>query len=160
MDMPKLIIEMSFWDELYEQLGRRGNDETESGAFLLGKEGTPDITDVLYYDDLEPGCLDSGGVHITNRAFIRLSDYCLDKALVVKADIHTHPGRLTGQSFIDRENPMIKVKGHIGLIVPFFAWPRKCDMNLLGIHEFLGQGFKWKSYKYSDGLLVIKQQSS
>jgi hypothetical protein len=42
---------------MYKELGRRGNGETESGAFLLGKAVHPAVETVLYYDDLEPGCL-------------------------------------------------------------------------------------------------------
>jgi hypothetical protein len=157
MDTTKLRISRKLWEKLYSELGSRGKGETESGAFLLGSERSNEITDVLYYDDLEPGCLDTGGIHLTNRAFIRLSDYCYEKALSVKADIHTHPGRITSQSFIDEENPMIKVKGHIGIIVPFFALPPKCDFKKLGIHEYLGNGFQWRSFKYRDDVFLITE---
>ncbi|MEP2670493.1 MAG: hypothetical protein ABJH04_15935 [Cyclobacteriaceae bacterium] len=157
MDTVKIRITKELWGKLYSELRDRGNGETESGAFLLGNESSNEIIDVLYYDDLEPGCLDSGAIHLTNRTFIRLTNYCHENSLSVKADIHTHPGRFTSQSFIDEENPMIKVKGHIGIIVPFFALPSNCDFKKLGIHEFLGNGFRWKSYKYSDRVFVVEE---
>jgi hypothetical protein len=153
--MPKLQITQSLWNELYCQLEIRGKGQTESGAFLLGKQGQPLVEEVLYYDDLEPGCLDSGAIHITFKAFIALSDYCILKAYEVKADIHTHPWNITRQSDIDEENPMIKIKGHLALIVPYLALPERCDMNNLGIHEFQGNGFNWKSYQFKDRVVEI-----
>lgn len=151
----KIFCKRPFWDTLYSELGRRGNNKTESGAFLLGSENSAEITACLYYDDLEPGCLDAGYVHITSKAFIQLWDYCHEHQLHVKADIHTHPGFSTAQSSIDLENPMIKVPGHFGLIVPHFAIPPVCDLDNLGVHEFLGKGFKWKRWKYADNIFQI-----
>lgn len=153
--LPKLIFTKQFWDELYIQLRTRGMGIRESGAFLLGPENDTAITDVLYYDDLEPNALDSGAIHLTAKAFITLADYCLAHKLTVKADIHTHPRKWTQQSNIDIENPMIKIKGHLALIVPSYAMPRKCNMNLLGIHQFLGGGYNWKSYHYKEGIIKI-----
>ena len=150
-----LIIKESFWNQVYIELGKRGQGETESGAFLLAKEDSNEIVDVLYYDDLEPGCLDSGAIHLTNKAFIRLADYCVEKRLTVVADIHTHPGGITMQSRIDKENPMIKIRGHIGIILPYFARKPECGLERIGLHEFLGNGFRWRSYKYSEGILTI-----
>lgn len=151
----KLKIPQHIWDELYRQLGERGKGQTESGAFLLGKSGELVVEDILYYDDLEPGCLDSGAIHLTFKAFIRLSNYCQLKGYEVKADVHTHPGEYTQQSWIDEENPMIKIKGHMALIVPNFALPKQCDMDNLGIHEFMGDGFNWKSYHYKDRIIEV-----
>lgn len=151
----KLIWKKDFWGQLYRQLRVRGKGETESGAFLLGQNGSKQVTDILYYDDLEDGCLDSGAIHLTYRAFMRLTDYCQKKQLTVKADIHTHPAGITSQSKIDRENPLIKIKGHMALIVPHYAIPAKCDMNNLGIYEFLGNGYHWKTYHFREGVIKV-----
>lgn len=56
----------------------------------------------------------------------------------VIADVHTHPASWFGQSAIDKANPMIPERGHIGLIVPHFA-ERNFTPNEIGIHEFLGR---------------------
>jgi hypothetical protein len=151
----KLILERDLWNSLYQELCRRGHGKTESGAFLLSRQESCEIIDILYYDDLEPGCLDKGYVHLTSKAFKKVWDYCSEKNLKVRADIHTHPGSVTSQSTIDKENPMIKIKGHIGLIVPDYAQRPKMDFGDLGIHEFLGNGFNWKRWGFSSGVLSI-----
>jgi hypothetical protein len=152
----KLVMTEAFWDELYIQLRLRGNGETESGAFLLSKEGSNEIVAALYYDELEPGSLDTGGVHLTQRAFIRLSDYCVDNGLVVRADVHTHPYGSVRQSGIDEENPMVKIKGHVALIVPHFAQPTVCDFNSLGTYEYQGNRFRWTSHHFTEKFHVRK----
>lgn len=151
----KLTIKKDFWDNLYKELGKRGNGETESGAFLLSRIGSCEIINCLYYDDIEPGCLDKGYVHLTSRGFKKVWDFCREKELTVTADIHTHPGSITRQSNIDKENPMIKIKGHMALIVPNFAQRSDMDFTELGIHEFLGNGFNWKQWGFSSGVLSI-----
>lgn len=151
----RISMSKKVWGELYTQLRNRGMGIRESGAFLLGQDDSTEITDVLYYDSLEPNALNSGAIHITAKAFIALADYCLTHHLTVKADIHTHPGKITRQSGIDETNPMIKIKGHIALIVPSYAMPKKCNLKLLGIHEFLGDGYNWRSYQYKDGIVKI-----
>jgi proteasome lid subunit RPN8/RPN11 len=151
----KLIMKQCLWDEVYNQLKARGKGETESGAFLLGPTGDAHITAVAYYDDLEAGCLDSGSVHLTFLAFMGLTDICRVKQLTVKADVHTHPSSIIRLSGVDRKNPLIKIKGHIALIVPYYALPPVCDLDMLGIHEFLGGGFNWKTHEYNDGILKI-----
>lgn len=153
--LAKITLSKKVWNELYVQLRNRGMKVRESGAFLLGREDCEAVTDLLYYDDLEPHALDSGAIHITAKAFIALADYCLANQLTVKADIHTHPGRITRQSSIDEANPMIKIKGHLALIVPLYAMPRRCNLKLLGIFEFLGNGYNWRSYQYKDGIVKI-----
>ncbi|MBS1682166.1 MAG: hypothetical protein JST48_10665 [Bacteroidetes bacterium] len=151
----KIILKKSLWEALYAELGKRGKGETESGAFLLSAENSMEIVEFVCYDDLEPGCLDSGGIHLTAKGFIKLWDYCFENKLEVRADIHTHPGRSTRQSYIDKDNPMIKIKGHIGIIVPHLALPPQCEMNALGIHEFMGNGFVWKEWKFGDGIIKV-----
>jgi proteasome lid subunit RPN8/RPN11 len=154
----KLTIKKDFWDNLYNELGRRGNGETESGAFLLSRKGACEIIDCLYYDDIEPGSLDKGYVHLTSLGFRKVWDYCREKDLMVNADIHTHPGSITNQSTIDKENPMIKIAGHIALILPNFAQRPDIDFKEIGIHEFLGNGFNWKRWDFSSGVFSILNQ--
>ena len=151
----KISFDKKFWDEMYKQLRLRGQGVRESGAFLLGPEENNSITQALYYDDLEPESLDTGAIHITYKSFIALADYCLLNKLTVKADTHTHPGIVTQQSDIDMENPMIKIAGHMALIIPSFALPKKCNLNMLGIHEFIGGGYNWRSYHFKQGIIKI-----
>ena len=90
----KLILQLRLWNNLYKELGRRGNGKTESGAFLLSNKESCEISDCLYYDDIEPGCLDKGYVHLTSFGFKKVWEYCIENDLTVRADVHTHPPQL------------------------------------------------------------------
>lgn len=122
------------WAALLAELARRGNGEHESGAFLLGVERN--ISQVVYYDDLAPGCLDAGVVVFPGAGYTPLWDHCSASGQRVVADIHTHP-RGPQQSSLDRRNPMIAKRGHLALIVPDFAL-RPVPISGLGIYEYLG----------------------
>lgn len=142
---PRLVIAAKLWDELIVELGRRGEGRRESGAFLLGpREGDSRlITDVVYLDDLDPGCL-TGGITFDGRFYGRLWDLCHTRRLTVRADVHTHPGRSVRQSSIDRDNPMVSRPGHLALIVPRLA-TQPVRAEEVGVHEFLGAD-GWRSY--------------
>ena len=132
------------WRRLVKSLRVRGkNKSRESGAFLLGrKEGDRRrIVDFLPYDDLDPGCLETGIVRFDGRYFSDLWAVCKERDLTVVADIHVHPGG-EGQSRTDRAYPMISRSGHLALILPKFAAP--VSRKGIGIYKYLGQK-KWET---------------
>jgi proteasome lid subunit RPN8/RPN11 len=133
------------WHQGLVELKRRGMGRHESGAFLLGnREGAKrKVNHFIYYDDLDPHCLDSGIVRIDGSAFGKLWTICREAGLEVVADVHTHPG-LPFQSRTDKQNPMIGVAGHIAIIVPNLA-QRVVPVRELGIYEYRGN-HKWRPY--------------
>jgi hypothetical protein len=132
------------WAELLEELGRRGQGDRESGAFLLA-ERTSDrrtIRSVVYVDDLDPRCL-TGGISFNGARFGALWDICDRDGLTVVADVHTHPNTWVGQSGIDEDNPMIARRGHLAIIVPDFS-TKRVGADAIGVHEYLGDD-GWRS---------------
>ncbi len=56
--MQQVSISASLWGRLIHELKKRGNNQRESGAFLLADLSWGNtIVDFLCYDDCEPGCL-------------------------------------------------------------------------------------------------------
>jgi len=104
------------------ELEARGRGHRESGAFLLGlrRRRRPRVTHIVYFDDLEPASL-NGAVHLTNVAYSRLWGMCQELGVEVLGDVHTHPGRMIGQSHIDQDNPLVAQAGHLALIVPNYG---------------------------------------
>jgi hypothetical protein len=137
------------WRQGLTELRRRGKNRRESGAFLLGhQDGSKRrISKFIYYDDLDPHCLDTGIVILDGSVFGKLWNICRDLKLKVIADVHTHSGRSL-QSFTDRANPMIGVPGHIAIIVPNLA-RRISGAKELGVYEYLGN-HSWRSYLKQD----------
>lgn len=128
------------WRSGLRELKARGRGITESGAFLLGTlHGRRRVIHrFAYYDDLEPGCLDSGIVRLTASAFGSLWDCCDEHGLNVVADVHTHPGAPL-QSRLDARHPMIAKVGHVAIIVPNFA-REYVGPGQLGIYEYRTEG--------------------
>lgn len=141
----RLSCSASLWRAGLAELGRRGQGRRESGAFLLGRRrGTRRaIERFVYYDDLDPRCLDSGIVVFDGGGFGPLWALCRESGLRVVADVHTHPGA-PRQSPLDRENPMIAQAGHIALIVPDFAQCLVAPAKL-GIYVYQG-GHRWRDH--------------
>lgn len=126
------------WEKLIAELHRRGRGRHESGAFLLGVErkGRREVTDVVFYDDLDASAYASGVCILHGDAFAKLWALCRERQLSVVADVHTHPGAAF-QSGSDRTNPMIATAGHIAIIVPDFA--KGADLQArVGIFEYAG----------------------
>jgi len=141
----------TLWKSLLEELGARGEDGArESGAFLLGvvtRRQMRRIHAAIYYDDLDPNSL-TGGISFAGSAYARLWDRCEALGFNVVADVHTHPNRWVGQSDVDRRNPMIAQRGHLALIVPYFA-TRPVLTRELGVHQYNGDG-QWSSWLGGD----------
>lgn len=130
------------WRDIVRELDRRGGRRHEAGVFLLGtSEGDRRVvTDVIYYDDLDPAAYASGVCVLHGDAFAKLWAVCRARGCSVIADVHTHPGA-GFQSYSDKTNPMIAREGHIAIIVPDYArWP--ISLSRLGIYEYRG-GHKW-----------------
>ena len=143
---PKIEFDAALWLNMVDELGKRSlNGSRESGAFLLVPKDqfANYVTNVAYYDDLDPKCL-NGNIHVTPVAFGRLSDICEDENLRVIADVHTHPSTAIRQSCTDRDNPMFAIDGHFALILPDYG-TRRIEQCEVGVHQYLGeQG--WSSW--------------
>lgn len=135
----RVTCRAGFWRQIVAELERRGNHKHEAGVFLLGIEcnGRLQVTDTVYYDELDPRAYSTGVCVLHGEAFAKLWALCRERKLTVVADVHTHPGAAF-QSVTDKCNPMIARAGHIAIIVPDFAiWP--ISKTRLGIYEYRGQ---------------------
>lgn len=135
-----LSVNKRLWNRVLYELRCRGNAQRESGAFLLGHHegGRRRITLALFYDDLDPHALDSGSISLDGSVYARVFSECLHRSCRVVADVHTHPSK-SHQSFIDRQQPMIREAGHVALIVPHYAL--RGDRGI-GVNEYRGGG-RW-----------------
>ena len=149
-----LSCSKNLWNAGLSEIKCRGAGRRESGAFLLGKEshGIRRIQRFLYYDDLDPHCLDQGYVRFNGAAYGPLWQICQSSDLRVVGDIHTHPGAAI-QSYSDRQNPMVAIKGHIALIVPYFG-KQIVLSHELGIYEYEGE-HRWKNHSGKDAAKVF-----
>lgn len=140
-----LRIDPLRWRSLIGELDRRGERLHEAGAFLLGdREGElRTVTDVVFYDELDPKAYESGVCVLHAPAFAALWSICRARGLTVVGDVHTHGGG-AGQSKADRTNPMVAREGHIAIILPNFAVGDPDKANL-GIFEYRGD-HAWTNY--------------
>jgi hypothetical protein len=131
------------WWRLIRELARRGHGNRESGAFLLARagEGHRRVVEVAYYDDLDPDSL-RGNITFSRDGFARLNDLCRER-LAVAADVHTHPTDWISQSETDRTNPMVRIAGHVAVIVPNYARGRIRPSDT-GVHLYEGN-HRWTS---------------
>jgi hypothetical protein len=144
---PRLRCRRAVWNAGVIELERRTlSGRRESGAYLLGSrqpDGSRDISEFVFYDDIDPKALDTGIVTIRQTALPRLSEVCRARGLGVVADVHVHPHGY-GQSESDQANPVIPRVGHLALILPNFARGRPLPGSI-GMYEFLGNG-EWASH--------------
>ena len=140
---PVLRIQSTKWQTLLGQLHRRTRGIHESGAFLLGRVAGSwrSMEHVIYYDDLDPHAYRTGVVVMHGASFGLLWEFCRSRELSVVADIHVHPEGAF-QSIADRDNPMIAQRGHLALIVPYFARP-PVRLGTLGFFEYYGS-HRWR----------------
>ena len=121
----ELRIPRMLWDRLVVELHARTDGEAhESGAFLLGHltEHGRRVTEVLYFDDLHPPVHARGVVDLPASAFRTLWAIVRERRVQVVADVHVHP-HSAGQSYVDRQNPLIATRGHVAIILPNYARP-------------------------------------
>ncbi|MCW3122608.1 MAG: hypothetical protein JWQ38_2100 [Flavipsychrobacter sp.] len=150
----KLEIPLSLWRALIAALKKRGKGIRESGAFLLGEIDSKKVKSFICYDDLDPRAFDTGIIVFESYGFTPLWQYCRENKMRVIADIHTHPGIWTGQSLLDKTNPMIVERGHIALIVPKYARRWRQSLNGVGMYEYLGD-FNWLTIAINDNQIKI-----
>ena len=156
MKNQSLIINIELWEQLIIDLRKRGNNERESGAFLLSLSGERTIVEYICYDDLDPIALSTGMVTFHADGFVELFKYCADKNLRVIADVHTHPHRNTNQSELDRTHPMMAVAGHVALIIPNYAQGNSKTLRGVSTYEYV-TNFEWKKWKPSSKKIKIKK---
>lgn len=155
MEQLKLDIAFKLWWDLIRDLKARGASVRESGAFLLGPLIEREITHYICYDDLDPHALDSGIIVFDSSGFTQLWKYCKENKLKVYADIHTHPDSWTGQSGVDKDNPMIVQAGHVALIAPHYAQKDLMSLEGVGAYEYLGSK-KWRTFATAATVINIK----
>jgi proteasome lid subunit RPN8/RPN11 len=150
----KRLITKSLWKSLILELRARGNKRNESGAFLLGPPEQNEITGFICYDELDPHCYETKIIRFSGNSYRPLWEYCRQHNLTVLADVHTHPFKGTIQSGLDREHPMIVERGHLALIVPYFAQRNIRSFNGIGFYEYLGD-FQWKTFSNTKEALAF-----
>jgi proteasome lid subunit RPN8/RPN11 len=140
---PVLRMPSARWRSLLGELHRRTGGIHESGAFLLGgvTENGRTVEHIVYYDELDPQAYRTGVVVMHGASFGPLWELCRSRKLSVVADIHVHPEG-AWQSIADRDNPMIAQRGHLALIVPYFARP-PVRLEMLGFFEYHGS-HRWR----------------
>lgn len=140
----RLSCSTGLWRDGLAELGRRGAGRRESGAFLLGRHYgfRRTVERFVFYDDLDPHCLDQGIVVFDGAGFGPLWALCRETGLRVVADVHSHGSGHARQSSLDRDNPMVAHAGHVALIVPDFA-RRVVAPAQLGVYEYLGE-HRWR----------------
>ena len=144
-----VAIPIVIWMRLLRQLRRRGDGRRETGAFLLGRACGPSkvVTAFVCYDDLDPAACQRGAITFHAVGYAALWEYCREYALVVVADVHTHPSSSVSQSWVDQRNPMIPVVGHTAMIVPRFGRAPWWSLRQTGVYEYLGN-FRWRPHPH------------
>ncbi|MDR7273126.1 proteasome lid subunit RPN8/RPN11 [Pelomonas saccharophila] len=147
MASKQIQIPLLTWRRLVGDLMARGSGTRETGAFLMGKKGDEGraVVDYLCYDDLDRRALAHGIVEFHRGGFSKLWDVCKDRSLKVLADVHTHPTRDVRQSFTDKANPMLPVRGHVALILPKYGATSRWSLAPAGIYRFAGAG-QWDTF--------------
>jgi proteasome lid subunit RPN8/RPN11 len=133
LSMPRLL-----WRDLIADLRARGAGRRESGAFLLASPASDRIAAHVCYDDLDPSALDTGIIVFHGSGYAHLWQLCEARQLRVVADVHTHPGDWTEQSYADATHPMVGTPGHVALIVPNFARGNSGSLRGVGVYRYLG----------------------
>lgn len=149
--MKNVSISYFLWIQLVTGLRNRTKGIKESGAFLLIRPNSERINKVVFYDQFDKSVSDSGIIQFKGGRKLYL--YLAENNLEVFADIHTHPTNDTAQSNSDKNNPMIRIKGHIAIIAPnyasrLFLMPKDCSL-----YEY-DTGFNWR--KISSSTIPIK----
>lgn len=139
-------IGLALWLKLLLGLRFRGKGVRESGAFLIGVN--KQVKDVIFYDDLDSHALDSGIIEFRGSGHLKLWDILRERKMEILADIHTHPGFNTQQSYSDQTHPMVRIKGHIAFIAPNYGRFPFYKMRLCSAYLYLGD-FQWQPLRDS-----------
>lgn len=136
----------SLWSSLVSNLAHRSAGVRESGAFLLGRSfsGRRETDRFVLYDDLDPGCLDSGYVKFSATGYRELWKMLKGTGLEVVADVHTHPAEAFF-SETDRTNPMMPTPGHLAFVIADYA-QGLVTPNDVAFFRYLGN-HQWGEHK-------------
>jgi len=154
-----LIMTPRRFRQMLKELHRRGQNQRESGAFLLARRnakpvaGGREVTEIYYYDDLDPESL-TGGITMHASGLSLLNQRCRANRLRVIGDIHTHPSTHVRQSAIDSNHPMIALPNHVALIAPNYASGNILPTDL-GAHQFL-RGGQWDTAYANDTTRMLQ----
>lgn len=150
----QLAMTRRTWRRLIRELALRGHGTREAGAFLLARAGDAQrhVAAVAYYDDLDPKSL-TGGITFSREGFARLDEVCRERYLAVVCDVHTHPTSWVAQSETDRTNPMVRMAGHVAVIVPNYALGR-IQPHDTGVHIYEGS-HRWTSRYGTDASALL-----
>ena len=142
----ELSMPRSTWSTLVANLEQRSAGVRESGAFLLGRNlgHAREVLRFELYDDLEPGCLDSGYVSFSSAGYRELWKVLKETGLEVVADVHTHPAKAFF-SRTDRTNPMMPTVGHLAFVVADYA-QGTVRPNDVAFFRYLGN-HEWTEHK-------------
>ena len=150
---PLLEIESALWSALLVHLRLASGGVRESGAFLLGHDRQPRrAVAFLAYDALQTDALNDDFVELRSESFAKLWSRCRQEGVEVVADIHSHRYEAV-QSWSDRINPMIAVRGHLALIVPKFAQAAITPGDL-GIYRYEG-AHAWTDFSGTAGVVQV-----
>ncbi|MEQ8552321.1 MAG: Mov34/MPN/PAD-1 family protein [Cyclobacteriaceae bacterium] len=141
------------WVKLVLGLRSRGQNIRESGAFLIGN--SEKVDEIIFYDEIDPNVASTGIIHFDGKQRIKFEDRLQSAGKMILADFHTHPGNSSEQSRSDRENPMVRIKGHLAFIAPYYGHfpiykPKACS-------AYYYQGnFEWKRLAGREFPLKVK----
>jgi hypothetical protein len=77
MPQPNLRIPWFVWWSLIRELKHRSGGRRESGAFLLGRSGTRQVTHFICYDDLDQTAFDTGIIVFHGEGFVRCGSFAV-----------------------------------------------------------------------------------
>lgn len=149
-----IFMPRRLWRNLIADLRVRGEGRRESGAFLLAQPDSTHIAAHVCYDDLDPAALDTGIIVFHGSGYARLWQLCEAQQLRVAADVHTHPGDWTEQSYADATHPMVGTPGHVALIVPNFARGNSSSLRGVGIYRYRGN-HQWQDCTSRDPAFTL-----
>jgi proteasome lid subunit RPN8/RPN11 len=149
-----LTMSRRLWRQLIADLRARGAGRRESGAFLLAAPGSSGVTAHICYDDLDSSALDTGIIVFHGVGYARLWQICEERQLRVVADVHTHPGDWTRQSYADATHPMVGTPGHVALIVPSFARGNSLSLRGVGVYRYRGN-HQWQERSRRDPIFSL-----
>jgi hypothetical protein len=154
---PRISCDLGVWCAGVRELASRTlGGQRESGAFLLGVDnnGIKRILEFVFYDDIDPGSLDSGIVHFAGIRLPILWAHCRQRGYGVVADVHVHPHGYR-QSASDQGDPVMPRSGHIAIIIPHYA-QRGTTPGEIGLYEYRGNGL-WMD-RTSEGSRFFHQE--
>ena len=89
-----------------------------------------------------------GGVRLTSRFLLKLSDELQKRDLLLLAQVHSHPGNF-GHSYGDECKATNYRIGFVSIVVPWFALKETNDFSKCYVYEYEGN-WKWRLLKSNE----------